>query len=104
MGPLSRPRAGGLLKRMSGLSRLYAKAGTRPSCPEAGGCPVLPNLREEVPCSACPKIADWADPTNYLALASLFVRVYWVISLSRTGSRGEKRSGAAASEHSSFCR
>lgn len=31
---------------MSGPFRLYAKAGTRTSCPEAGGCPVLPNLRE----------------------------------------------------------
>lgn len=41
----------------------------------------MPNLREEVPCSACPKIAAWADPTNYLALASLLMRVYWVISL-----------------------
>lgn len=73
------------MKRMSGLSRLYAKAGTRPSCPEAGGCPVLSSLREEVPCSVCPKIAAWADPTNYLALASLLVRVDWVISLPGQG-------------------
>lgn len=29
----------GAPRRMSGPSRLRAKAGTRPSCPEAGGCP-----------------------------------------------------------------